>query len=226
MPEWLTQAVQHSEHAIDFPTLAIRLALAFVFGCAAAAIHHLTASRPKPGEERTLAATLVLLSLLIAVVTMVIGSNIARAFSLVGALGIIRFRTVVEDTRDTAFVIYAVACGMGAGTGYAAGPALATPLVLLAAWVFRPRSSVEPSRGAGTLVLRLSVGRPPDERLQTILRQHAGESGRLTALTTARGGSAFDAMYAVRLPPAEQVYAMVNELSRVEGVQGVELKED
>src|SRR3954471_21198399 len=147
MPEWLTEAVQHSEHAIDVPTLAVRLALALAFGSAAAAIHQLTSPRSKPGEEQTLATTLVLLSVLIAVVTMVIGSNIARAFSLVGALGIIRFRTVVEDTRDTAFVIYAVACGMGAGTGYALGPVLATPIVLLVAWVLRPRPTVEDRRG-------------------------------------------------------------------------------
>jgi len=145
MPEWLTEAVQHSEHAIDVPTLAVRIALALAFGSAAAAIHHFTSPRSKPGEEQTLATLLVLLSVLIAVVTMVIGSNIARAFSLVGALGIIRFRTVVEDTRDTAFVIYAVACGMGAGTGYAMGPLVATPIVLLVAWVLRPRPTLEES---------------------------------------------------------------------------------
>ena len=50
----------------------------------------------------------MLLTILIAMVTMVIGNNMARAFGLVGALSIVRFRTVVEDTRDTAFVIFAV----------------------------------------------------------------------------------------------------------------------
>jgi uncharacterized membrane protein YhiD involved in acid resistance len=47
---------------------------------------------------------------------MVIGSSMARAFALVGALSIIRFRTVVKDTRDTAFVFAALAMGMAAGT--------------------------------------------------------------------------------------------------------------
>ena len=50
----------------------------------------------------------MLLSILIAMVTQVIGDNIARAFSLVGALSIVRFRTVVRDTQDTAYVIFAV----------------------------------------------------------------------------------------------------------------------
>ena len=59
--------------------------------------------------------TLVLLTILIAMVTQVIGDNVARAFSLVGALSIVRFRTVVRDTQDTAYVIFAVAVGMAVG---------------------------------------------------------------------------------------------------------------
>ena len=61
--------------------------------------------------------TLVLLTILIAMVTQVIGDNVARAFSLVGALSIVRFRTVVRDTQDTAYVIFAVAVGMAVGAG-------------------------------------------------------------------------------------------------------------
>ena len=48
---------------------------------------------------------------------MVIGNNLARAFALVGALSIIRFRTVVKDTKDTAYIFWSLAVGMAAGTG-------------------------------------------------------------------------------------------------------------
>jgi hypothetical protein len=65
--------------------------------------------------------TLVLLTVLIALVTKVIGNNSARAFSLVGTLALFRFRTVVEDTRDTAFVIFAVVIGMAVGAGARSG---------------------------------------------------------------------------------------------------------
>src|SRR4051794_41880415 len=60
--------------------------------------------------------TLVLLCVLVAMVTQVIGDNVARAFSLVGALSIVRFRTMVRDTKDTAFVIFSVVVGMAEGT--------------------------------------------------------------------------------------------------------------
>ena len=50
-------------------------------------------------------------------VIMIIGNNLARAFALVGALSIIRFRTVVKDNKDTAYIFWALAVGMASGTG-------------------------------------------------------------------------------------------------------------
>src|SRR5438093_9026246 len=117
--------------------MAVRLAAAFVLGCVVAGVYRLTHGRGRP-VPLAMTATLVLLSVLIAAVTLVIGNSVARAFSLVGALAIVRFRTIVEDTRDTAFVIYAVVAGMGSGSGYLVAPLVVTPPVLLAAWLFRP----------------------------------------------------------------------------------------
>jgi uncharacterized membrane protein YhiD involved in acid resistance len=60
--------------------------------------------------------TLVYVTIIVAIVMMLIGNNLARAFALVGALSIIRFRTVVKDTKDTAYVFLCLAAGMAAGT--------------------------------------------------------------------------------------------------------------
>src|SRR6478672_8635433 len=116
-----------------------RLGMAFALGCMVGGIHYLTCRRVRAEEQRSFLTTLVLLSLFVSLVTLVIGNNTARAFSLVGTLAIVRFRTVVEDTRDTAFVIYAVIAGMSAGTGFIIGPLLCAPLVLAVGWVLRPR---------------------------------------------------------------------------------------
>ena len=45
----------------------------------------------------------------------VIGNNLARAFGLVGAMSIIRFRTAVRDVQDIVFIFFALAVGMAAG---------------------------------------------------------------------------------------------------------------
>lgn len=60
--------------------------------------------------------TIVFVTLIVALVMMVIGGSLARAFALVGALSIIRFRTVLKDTKDMSYVFAALALGMAAGT--------------------------------------------------------------------------------------------------------------
>lgn len=207
-------------------TLALRVAGAFALGFLAAAVYAVACGRGGRRAEPSFLSTLILLSLLIALVTLVIGNNVARAFSLVGTLAIVRFRTVVEDTRDTAFVIYAVACGMCAGSGYFLGPIVCAPLVLAAAWLFSGRKS-EASAGlpSGRLVLRLSSAMSVEGALKSALAKHL-PGHRLLGLATARGGSALDATYAVPLPPPDDVYVLVKLLSAIEGVQEVEVKSE
>ena len=93
--------------------VVIRLLIALVLGVVVSAIYRYT--RKSAILSPSFPSTLVLLSILIAMVTQVIGDNVARAFSLVGALSIVRFRTVVRDTQDTAYVIFAVVVGMAVG---------------------------------------------------------------------------------------------------------------
>ena len=96
--------------------LAIRLSLATAlgFGIALVRTYARSEGRPAPG----LRTTILLLTVLCALVTEVIGSNMARAFGLAGVLAVVRFRTVIEDTRDSAFVIFAMVIGMAVGAGY------------------------------------------------------------------------------------------------------------
>jgi len=66
--------------------------------------------------SQSFAQTLVFVTFIVALVMMVIGGSLARAFALVGAMSIIRFRTVLKDTKDMSYVFAALALGMGAGT--------------------------------------------------------------------------------------------------------------
>ncbi len=71
-----------------------------------------------PGYSNSFIVSLITLSLITALVIMVIGNNLARAFGLVGALSIIRFRTAVKDTFDIVYLFFGLAVGMAAGVGY------------------------------------------------------------------------------------------------------------
>tara|TARA_Y100000768_G_C23960181_1_gene674940 strand:+ start:1122 stop:1820 length:699 start_codon:yes stop_codon:yes gene_type:complete len=61
--------------------------------------------------------TNIFLSVIVCMVIMIIGNSISRAFALVGALSIIRFRTVIKDTKDIVYIFWSLAAGMACGTG-------------------------------------------------------------------------------------------------------------
>jgi len=87
-----------------------------------------------PGYSTNFVNSITILTIITALVIMVIGNNLARAFGLVGAMSIIRFRTAVRDTLDIIFIFYALAIGMASGVGLhgtAIGGTLIVSLVII-----------------------------------------------------------------------------------------------
>ena len=95
--------------------ILLNLMLAFILGMAISWVYKTTHSGLSYSQSFML--TSIFVAVIVCMVIMVIGNNLARAFALVGALSIIRFRTVVKDTKDTAYIFWALAAGMAAGTG-------------------------------------------------------------------------------------------------------------
>lgn len=87
-------------------TIVLTLPLAFVF----------TKTQKRYEHDSGFVNTLFILAFTTAAIMMIIGSDIARAFSLVGALSIIRFRTAVKDTQNTGYIFATIVIGMGCGT--------------------------------------------------------------------------------------------------------------
>ncbi len=95
--------------------IIVNMCLSLVLGLSISLVYRYTHKGLSYSQSFTL--TIVFVTVIVAIVMMVIGSSLARAFALVGALSIIRFRTVVKDTKDTSFIFTALAVGMAAGTG-------------------------------------------------------------------------------------------------------------
>ena len=66
--------------------------------------------------SRSFVQSIVFSGVTIALIMIIVGSDVARAFSLVGAMSIIRFRNPIKDSRDIIFIFIAMAIGMACGT--------------------------------------------------------------------------------------------------------------
>jgi uncharacterized membrane protein YhiD involved in acid resistance len=220
MPDFLTAAFPPSAATSPLDIL-LRLAVALLAGGIVAGIYRL--ARGPVAASGSFPGTLVLLAILIAMVTQVIGDNIARAFSLVGALSIVRFRTVVRDTQDTAYVIFAVVVGMAVGAQHLWVACIGLAIVGLAGWLLS-RTSREAGLLPGWLLnVRLNVGLDPNAAIAPALERH-GARRELVSVETVRQGIALEVIFDVGLPAATRPDVIVQELNRIEGVQGVSLK--
>jgi hypothetical protein len=221
VPEFLTSLTESAP--ISPFEVFLRVVVAVLFGAAVAWIYR--ATRTAAAISPSFPPTLVLMAALIAMVTQVVGDSVARAFSLVGALSIVRFRTVVRDTQDTAFVIFAVVVGMAAG---ASDPRLAVVGIVVVgatAFVMRPRRGGRQTTAAEPYLLdvRLAANTDVEATVGAVIDAHASDR-QLTSVSTAKQGQALDATYVIRFRPERTVDELVRALSGSATVLGVEVR--
>lgn len=105
---------------ITVASAVITMLIAVVFGGVIAFTYYKT--QREEFYQRSLAITLLMLPIILSVIILFIGSNIARAFSLAGTLSIIRFRSAPGDPKDIGFIFFDIAAGLACGVGlYAYG---------------------------------------------------------------------------------------------------------
>jgi hypothetical protein len=221
MPDFLAAQVATGEVAPPLEVLT-RLLAALVLGWIVAWVYR----RTRSGAEftATFPPTLVLLAILIAMVTQVIGDSVARAFSLVGALSIVRFRTVVRDTQDTAFVIFAVVVGMAVGARDPWVALIGIAVVSLAAFLMMSKRSEVRSASLTPFLLhlRIAMGYDLDGPVAAELDLFLSDR-RLVSIGTAKQGMALDVSYTVRFRKDRDPDELIKALNRIDGVQSVEL---
>lgn len=221
LPAWLRDAtITH----LPWTAVAYRLAGAVLLGPIVAGIYAATQRRPTR-HVLPLITTLILLTILVTMSTVVIGDSVARAFSLLGALSIVRFRTIVDDTRDTSFVIFAVVIGMATGAGNLLVCLIGIPAVAFIAFaLFFFGKSFSPSTQR-LLEVRLNAGLDPESLLTPYFRTHL-HTWHLANVVSARQGTLLEVAYRVRLNNAAAILPLVKILQNVEGIFEVNVKEE
>lgn len=155
--------------------------------------------------------TLIMLPAIIAIIIMLIGNNVARAFSLAGAFSLIRFRSAPGDPKDIAYVFFTLAVGLACGMGYLGYGAifaviLCLVMVLLQRLNFgKPRSSC----------MQLKIAIPEDLNFQGLfddIFERYTNSWSLKRVKTTDFGTIFEIIYIIDLKSADEQKQFIDEL--------------
>jgi len=199
----------------------LSLLLAFVLGQVMAWVYYFT--HTGLSYSRTYVQSLVLVTIVVAMVMAVIGDNIIRAFGLMGALALIRFRNIVKDTRDIVFIFCSLVIGMAAGSQRYAIAILGTiVLSLIALYLFVTGFGThQPHNGFLRFSLPGHIG--PEHPITSILKRFCGSFTLISANDAGFGSSEVEYAYQLMVRSAAKNEQMLAELGKVGGITNVSL---
>ena len=120
----------------------IRLPLAALLGTA-------LALRPRRGAQAprqpTVVQTQIILAVVGSLIMLVVGASLARAFGIVGAANLIRYRSKIDDPKDAVVMLCALSVGLAAGVGLYGLSAIGTAFLVVSLWIlegFEPQTRV------------------------------------------------------------------------------------
>jgi uncharacterized membrane protein YhiD involved in acid resistance len=145
---------------------AIRLPLAAVLGAALALRPRRKATPPR---TPAVVQTQIILAVVGAVIMLVVGASLARAFGIVGAANLIRYRSKIDDPKDAVVMLCALAVGLAAGVGLYALAAFSTAFLLVALGVIE---SFE--KGVKRFELTIKAGKGTDDmrpKIESVLQR-------------------------------------------------------
>lgn len=174
------------------------------------------------GYSASFVHSIVTLSMITALVIMVIGNNLARAFGLVGSMSIIRFRTAVKDTQDIVFLFLSLGIGMAAGAGYYLIAFTGTLFIGLTLLVLSAVRYGDPHRRE-FLVQFSFAGTNGDSNAYLPIMAEFASKYRLVHAKSFGDGDMLDLSFLVRLKKTHTAESFIRELGKAKGVQGVNL---
>jgi uncharacterized membrane protein YhiD involved in acid resistance len=165
--------------------------------------------------------SLVMLTLITSVVILVIGNNLARAFGLVGAMSIIRFRTAVRDVQDIVFIFFALSIGMAAGVGLHFIALAGTVLISAIAIILVTFKFGAPRKREYLVQLTYYSNPENDSKLESILKKHCRRF-RLVNMKTV-GDDRIEGFYQVTYKHKEKSSELLRDLTGFDQVINVNL---
>jgi uncharacterized membrane protein YhiD involved in acid resistance len=176
-----------------------------------------------PGMSYSFINSLIVLALITSVVIMVIGNNLARAFGLVGAMSIIRFRTAIKETQDIIFIFFALSIGMASGVGLHALALASTVFIGLILYVLTKTNAVNPKKKDFLLQFSYRANGGYEEAPFLGVFQKFCKDSKLINTKAMMEVDSLELSYHVVLKDPKFITEFVNQLKNSKGVNNVNL---
>jgi len=158
--------------------------------------------------------TLIMMSMIVSIIMLIIGSNIARAFSLVGALSIIRFRNAVKDTRDVGYIFFAMAIGMACGTRFYLLAIVATFVISFILWGMTTLNLFAKDVREQLLKVRLQGDMPYERLFDPVFSRYLNRFN-LIAVETVQAGLLTELVYGIEFKRNANAQAFMEDLRKL-----------
>ena len=193
---------------ITITSAVITMLVAVVFGLAIGFTYYKT---QEENFQRNMAVTLMMLPVILSVIILFVGSNIARAFSLAGTLSIIRFRSAPGDPKDIGFIFFDIAAGLACGVGLYGYGAVFVALLCVIMLISEKYKLFEKKSVQKTLKITIPENLNYQGTFDEILKKYT-KSYKLTKIKTTDLGSLFELCYNVIMQNDENEREFINEL--------------
>lgn len=218
-PEFAQNGQGESSAGVDWGAQMISLQDAAVRLPFATALSTLLAYRPRrrgtPVRQLAVVQTQIILAIVGAIVMLVVGASVARAFGIVGAAGLIRYRAKVDDPKDAGVMLSTLTIGLASGVGQFLMAMFAAVFVLGTLWILE---SLEPEPYAFfALTIHASGANDLKPSVEQVLARHRVEYDL-------RGTSAEDIAYEVKMPLGRDTETISDAFAALDRGQSIEVK--
>lgn len=165
----------------------------------------------KEGYAPSFSVTLIMLPTIISIIILLVGNNVARAFSLAGAFSLIRFRSAPGDPKDIAYVFFTLAVGLASGMGYVGYAAIFT-IILCAVMIIITMTNYGVVKNT-SMILKITV--PENLNYQHLFDDILNEftlSHHLKKVKTSNFGELFEIVYHIEMKNETDQKKFIDEL--------------
>lgn len=176
--------------------VALAMAVSLGLNLAIAALYRRTYKGTRYSQDYV--QTLVMIGVVTTILIMVVSGNGAIAFGMFAAFSVIRFRRTLGQSRDLAFVFFAMAIGMVVGARLYSMAVIITVIVGAAIYLLTKLNAFAPSRASHMLTLRMTSLMDFEELLEPVFKQFA-DRVQLVRVSSAQAGMMTELRYGLQL---------------------------